>query len=72
MTAILYSSKTCSKCPTAKKFLTSRGVQFEERDVDNHYDEVVSLGVSQFPIIVIKDKVIAGFNLSELMPILNS
>ena len=71
MTVMLYALSTCPYCRMAKKYLDENDVEYDVIDVDLlEGDErtavvadVKSLsGGTSFPVIVIGDEVIVGFN----------
>jgi glutaredoxin len=61
--AILYTLRGCPTCEKAKRGLHERGVQFEERMVDDNpawWKEAVALAVT-VPILVQDDRVEVGW-----------
>jgi glutaredoxin len=67
----LYTLSTCPWCRKAKKYFTERQIPFDFVDVDlldgEHRDQVVETvhrlsGSLQYPVAVIGDTVIAGYN----------
>lgn len=69
MSLIVYTSKTCPHCTTAKQWLRSNGIDFSERALEdpNHYREYAKLQVQGVPTFVIDDAVIVGLNTAEIM-----
>lgn len=61
----VYTSQTCGQCPTVKKFLGIKGVEFEEVSVDD-MDVAVQLqqrsGLVGSPIVEINGQFIKGYN----------
>jgi glutaredoxin len=69
MTAVVYSSKTCSPCKMVKQWLTYKGVTYIVKDIeeDNNAEEAVKIsGQTIVPIVVINGKVITGYKPAEL------
>lgn len=65
MTPIIYSTKNCSRCMIAKRFMTDRGIPFTEKYVDQDEEAMnllKSLGFKQVPIIQTETEWIEGFN----------
>jgi glutaredoxin len=61
--AILYTLRGCPTCEKAKRGLTQRGVDFEERLVDGNaawWKEAVALAAT-VPILVSNDRVEVGW-----------
>ncbi len=70
----LYTLSTCPWCRKAKQFFTDRGVPYEFVDVDllqgeeqdRIADEVLKMsGSLQYPVVVIDEQVVTGFNPSR-------
>ncbi|MGZ4852889.1 MAG: glutaredoxin family protein [Halobacteriota archaeon] len=79
MKAKAYTLSTCPHCRMTKEFLSSNNVDFEYVDVDlltgekrtEVLREVYRLtGGYSFPVIVIGDTVIVGFNKERLQQVL--
>ncbi len=62
----VYSTPTCPWCTVAKKYLTSKNVQFEEVDVSKNreaaYEMVKKSGQRGVPVIDINGSIIVGFD----------
>jgi glutaredoxin len=61
--AILYTLRGCPTCEKAKRGLSQRGVEFEERLVDDNpvwWKEAVALAAT-VPILVADDRVEVGW-----------
>ena len=67
----IYTLSTCGHCKSAKKFLTDHGVAYTYKDVDllsgekrkETIEEVKKYNPAcSFPTILIREKVIVGFN----------
>lgn len=67
----LYSKQGCAPCGAVKNFFKFKGIEYEEFGVDS--DEFAELAkdhdVRTVPIIQTKDRVIFGYNPSELAKI---
>ncbi|WP_058302699.1 glutaredoxin family protein [Gorillibacterium timonense] len=67
--AIVYSSTHCQYCAGVKKFLTDKGVAYEERNIDLNdafAEELWNTGMRSVPVTVIGDTKILGFNQTAL------
>jgi len=65
--AILYTLRGCPTCEKAKQGLSKRGVQFEERRVDDNaawWNEATALAAT-VPILVWGDRVEVGWEGEE-------
>lgn len=54
---IVYSKNGCPNCVLAKSYLTNRGLEFEERNIEEkpeYKQEVASLGYMQVPVVVVE------------------
>ena len=69
MGIVFYTESGCCACGDAKKFLVSRGISFEERDVRSNpeYLRVLTEEIDSrtTPTLVHGDKVIVGFDVAE-------
>ena len=69
MDIYLYTEPGCSACIEAKSFLKSRGISFEERDVQTNpeYLRILrdELDSCILPTLVADDTIIAGFDREE-------
>ena len=79
MTTHLYALSTCPYCRMTRKFLDEHDVAYELTEVDllegddktAAVDEVVRLsGGKSFPVLVVGDEVVVGFNKSRMNQIL--
>lgn len=62
---IVYTSTNCPHCRQVKSFLNDKGVQFEERNIEENEDyaqQVWDMGLRAVPVTVIGDKRIVGMN----------
>jgi len=67
--AIVYSSTHCQYCAGVKKYLTEKGVAYEERNVDldeKFAEELWNTGLRSVPVTVIGSTKIVGFNQAAL------
>ena len=64
-----YTEPGCAACMDAKKFLVSRGIPFEERDIRTNPDYLriltEELDSRTTPTLVLADKMIVGFDQAE-------
>jgi glutaredoxin-like protein NrdH len=76
---MVYALSTCPYCKMTKKFLDEKGLPYEHVDVDllqgDERDAVVAKvkevsGGASFPVIVLDDEVIVGFNKPRLEELL--
>lgn len=68
--AIVYTSTHCQYCKQVKSFLTDKGVEFEERNIDQDErfaEELWNTGMRSVPVTVIGDARILGYNVTQLM-----
>lgn len=67
--AIVYTSTHCQYCKQVKSFLTDKGVEFEERNIDQDErfaEELWNTGMRSVPVTFIGDARILGYNLTQL------
>jgi len=73
----VFTTTTCAYCPMVKKFLSAKGLQFEEVNLDQNPErqaEALALsGALTVPVTVVtKDDdsqaVVVGYNLAKLAP----
>ncbi len=65
----IFTSSTCPHCHTAKDYLKEKGVEFEERNVQNDPEarkELIQKGYMGVPVIVVGDEEIQGFDKERL------
>jgi len=67
---IVYSTPTCPACISAKAFLDSKEIQYENRDVSTdpeaRQEMVQESGQMGVPVLEISGKIIVGFNQGEI------
>lgn len=74
MNVKMYTTPTCGYCHQAKRFLSERGVKYEEYDISRDRtaaDEMVGLtGNMGVPVIVVDGQVVVGFDRARLEQLL--
>ena len=66
---VVYTSNTCPYCTMAKDYLKEKGVEFEEKNVQNDAaarDELISMGYTGGPVLVIGEEEIVGFDRARI------
>lgn len=62
---VMYSKDPCPYCVSAKRFLTAKGVPFEEIDLTDQPEEIQRIknetGWRTVPIIMIDGKLVGGY-----------
>lgn len=73
MSIIVYTTKTCPHCRTAKEWLRREGIEFQERALEDphHYQEYAKLSVTGVPTLVIDGEVLVGFSPEQVRDKLN-
>jgi glutaredoxin-like YruB-family protein len=72
---VLYSQPGCPPCFAAKRFLASRNVAFEYKDVQADpmaLHELIALNSRSTPTIVVGDEVMVGFDPDRLESLLTA
>lgn len=73
----IFTTNTCAYCQMVKKYLGTKGMKYEEVDLDQHPDrqaEALRLsGALTVPVTVVtkednSQEVIVGYNLAKLAP----
>lgn len=71
----VYSTPSCPYCVTLKKFLTEKGVEFQDIDVsadEKELNEMVEKsGQMGVPVVNIEGQIIIGFNRNKILEALN-
>jgi glutaredoxin 3 len=66
MKAIVWSKNSCPFCVQAKSLLTQKGIEFEERNIENDWSKEQLLEAvptaRTLPQIFLDDQLIGGFN----------
>lgn len=77
----IYTTKTCASCLMVKRWLQTKGANYQEVNLDENPDrqrEALELsGVMTVPVTVVtktddSKKVVVGYNLSQLAPALTA
>ena len=72
---LIYSADWCAFCHAAKDYLTKKGVQFEERNVEQRpeyaVESVQKSGQRGIPVLDINGKIIVGFDRPAIDSALN-
>jgi glutaredoxin len=72
----VYTTKTCAYCPQVKKFLTLKGVEYEEHDVTNDQPMRMALhkstGAMTVPITTDGEITVIGWKPAELMKLVRN
>lgn len=67
---VVYTQPNCSPCEATKNFLDEKGVPYIIKDVKKDKRALIELTKKyksySTPTVIIDDKVISGFNLTEL------
>ena len=66
---VVYTSNTCPDCTMAKDYLKDNGVEFEEKNVQTDAaarDELISMGYTGVPVLVIGEEEIVGFDRARI------
>jgi glutaredoxin-like YruB-family protein len=76
MTVRVFSTPTCPWCTTAKKYLESKNVAYEDLDVSRNraaaMEMMTKTGQQGVPVICINGKYIVGFNQAAIDKLLKS
>lgn len=62
---VVYTSKNCIYCHKVKDYLKERGVDYQERSIDNpeYRDELISVsGQMAVPVVNARGEIIVGFS----------
>lgn len=65
----IFTTKTCHYCQKAKDFFTSKGLAYEVFDISEDAEkkkQILDAGFMSVPVIKIGDKMISGFNPTEI------
>jgi glutaredoxin 3 len=72
---VIYSTPTCPYCKRAKEYLSQKGISYTEHNVaadrDAAREMVKKSGQLGVPVIIINNKVIVGFNQTQLARLLS-
>jgi glutaredoxin len=73
----IFTTKTCAYCPMVKKYLASKGLSYDEVNLDDEpqrQQEALAIsGALTVPVTVVtrqddSQEVVVGFNLAKLAP----
>ena len=70
----VYTSNTCPYCTMAKEYLKDRNIEFEEKNVQTDKEarsELMDMGYTGVPVIIIDGQEIVGFDKAKLDTILD-
>lgn len=74
MSITIYTRKTCAPCLTVKRWLTSKGYSFTEKNVDDDpalMSEVLAIsGFQAVPLTLVNNDPVMGMNLSAINSLL--
>jgi glutaredoxin len=71
---IVYTSTNCPHCRQVKGFLADKGIQYEERNIEQNDDfaqQVWDMGLRAVPVTVIGEHRIVGMNITQFNKLLN-
>lgn len=66
---IVFTSTTCAHCFTAKDYLTEKGVEFVEKNVNKDAEarkELMQKGIMAVPVIQVDGEMVVGFDKAKL------
>ena len=75
----VFTTSTCSYCPMVKRYLQSKGLSYDEVNLEEHPDRQADVlqmsGAMTVPVTVVTktddtQEVIVGYNLQRLVPAL--
>ncbi len=76
MSIKVYSTPTCPWCTIAKKYLTSKNVQFDDLDVSRNREAAMEMvqksGQRGVPVIDINGNIIVGFDQTTIDKLLSA
>lgn len=71
----VYSTPTCPWCTVAKKYLSSKNIEFQDVDVSTNRDAAMEMvkksGQRGVPVIEIENNIIVGFDQNQIDKLLN-
>lgn len=71
---VVYTSNTCPYCTLAKNFLTEKGVEYTEKNVQTDKEarkELMAMGHMGVPVLVVDGEEIVGFDKDRLETLLD-
>lgn len=75
----IYTTNTCSYCPMVKQYLKSKGLRYEEVNLEEHPEQQAKVyemsGALTVPVTIVTKQddtkdVVIGYNLQKLAPAL--
>ncbi|MFZ5985852.1 MAG: glutaredoxin family protein [Bacillota bacterium] len=76
MTVKVYSTPTCPWCTMAKRYLSSKNVQYEDLDVSKDRDAALEMiqksGQRGVPVLDINGNILVGFDQNEIDRLLSA
>ncbi|MXO77615.1 glutaredoxin family protein [Paenibacillus sp. OT2-17] len=73
--AIVYTSTNCPHCRQVKSYLSEKGVEYEERNIETNEafaQEVWDMGIRAVPLTLIGEERISGMNKIKFEKVLNA
>jgi len=71
---VIFTSNTWPHCHTAKEYLSQKGVDFQERNINedpNARKELMKKKIMGVPAIFVEDEVVVGFDKNRLDQLLS-
>ena len=71
---IVYTSNTCPYCSLAKNYLSEKGVEFIEKNVQTDKDarkELMEMGHMGVPVLIVEGQEVVGFDKEKLDSLLS-
>lgn len=65
----IYTTDTCPYCIKAKKYLSEKGIEYNEKNVHKDFQakqELLAMGYRTVPVIVINKREIVGFDKQKI------
>ena len=65
----VYTSSTCPYCTMAKDYLKEKGIEYNEKNAQTDAaarDELISMGYTGVPVLVIGEEEIVGFDRARI------
>lgn len=67
----IYTKPNCQPCKIAKKYLTSKGIEFRELSIFDYAEELKAKGFMSAPVIKIDDEILPGLDMNKLKTLLH-
>ena len=71
----VFTSKMCSYCYVAKDYLSSKGIQYIEKDIgvdQEAREELIQKGITAVPVIKIDEELVVGFDKDRIDELLET